>query len=46
MPEISDLMNRRRDSGKMGMLFRFQGSLEYEFNGCVSRVGIPLENDD
>jgi hypothetical protein len=42
IPEISDLMNRRSDSGKMGILFRFHGSFEYAFNGCVSIVGIAL----
>lgn len=26
----------------MGTLFRFHGSLEYGFIGCVSRVGIAL----
>lgn len=44
MPEISDLMNRSRESSNIGMLFKFQGSLEYGFSGCVSRFGIALCN--
>ena len=42
MPEMSDLMYRRSESERMGILFRFQGSLEYGFIGWVSRVGIAL----
>ena len=42
IPEISDLINRRSDSGRIGILFRFHGSFEYEFSGWVSMVGIPL----
>jgi hypothetical protein len=42
MPEMSDLMYRRSESESIGMLFKFHGSLEYGFMGCVSRVGIAL----
>lgn len=42
IPEISDLIKRRSDSGNIGMLFKFHGSLEYELRGWVSIVGIPL----
>ena len=42
IPEMSDLMYRRSESESIGMLFKFHGSLEYGFIGCVSRVGIAL----
>jgi hypothetical protein len=42
MPDMSDLMNRKRDSGTIGILLRFHASLEYGFSGCVSIVGIAL----
>jgi hypothetical protein len=42
MPEMSDLMYRRSESESIGMLFKFHGSLEYGFIGCVSNVGIAL----
>jgi len=42
MPDISDLMYRKRESDKIGMLFKFHGSLEYASSGCVSSVGIAL----
>ena len=42
MPEISDLMYRRTESGRIGILLRFQPSFEYESRGCVSMVGAAL----
>jgi hypothetical protein len=42
IPEISDLIKRRRESETMGILLRFHGSLEYGFKGYVSIVGIAL----
>ena len=42
IPEMSDLMKRSRESARMGILFKFQGSFEYWFMGCVSSVGIAL----
>jgi hypothetical protein len=43
IPEISDLMYLRRESGRIGMLFRFQGSFEAGSSGWVSRVGMALD---
>ena len=45
MPDISDLMKRSRESARIGMLFKFHGSFEYWFIGCVSSVGIALVGD-
>lgn len=42
IPEMSDFMKRSRESARMGMLFKFHGSFEYWFMGCVSSVGIAL----
>ena len=42
MPDISDLIKRSRESARIGMLFKFHGSFEYWFIGCVSSVGIAL----
>jgi hypothetical protein len=42
MPEISDLMYLRRESGRMGMLFKFHGSFDAGSRGCVSSVGMAL----
>ena len=33
IPEMSDLMNRRSESAKIGMLFKFHPSLEYGSSG-------------
>jgi hypothetical protein len=42
MPDMSDLINRRSDSGTIGILLRFQASFEYGSNGRVSIVGMAL----
>lgn len=44
MPEMSDLIYLNSELDRIGMLFKFQGSLEAESKGCVSIVGIALEN--
>lgn len=46
IPEISDLMYRKSDWFKIGILLKFQGSLEYGSSGCVSNVGMALRNVD
>jgi hypothetical protein len=46
MPDMSDLMYRRSESERIGILFRFQRSLEYGFIGCVSSVGIALHDTE
>jgi hypothetical protein len=42
MPEISDLMYLRRESGRMGILFKFHESFDAGSRGCVSNVGMAL----
>jgi hypothetical protein len=39
---MSDLMYRKRDSGRMGMLLRFHPSAAYGSSGWVSSVGAAL----
>jgi hypothetical protein len=42
MPEMSDLIYRNSDLGKMGRLFRFHGFEDHGLIGCVSNVGAAL----
>lgn len=44
MPEMSDLMNLSKESGRIGILLRFHGSFDAGCNGCVSMVGMALKN--
>lgn len=44
MPEMSDLMWQNSDSGKTGMLLRFEGCVEYLSLGFRSSDGNPLSN--
>lgn len=45
MPEISDLIYRNNDFGRMGRLLRFQGFADQGLVGCVSNVGAALSFD-
>lgn len=45
IPEISDLMYLSRESGRIGMLFRFHGSFEAGSSGWVSKVGMALDDE-
>jgi hypothetical protein len=42
IPDISDLMYRNSDCGRIGRLLRFQGLDDHGLVGCVSRVGAAL----
>lgn len=42
MPEMSDLIYRSNDLGKMGKLLRFHGLADHGLIGCVSSVGAAL----
>jgi hypothetical protein len=44
MPEISDLIWQKSDSGKTGMLLRLDGCVEYLSLGFLSKDGNPLSN--
>lgn len=44
MPEISDLMWQKSDSGNTGMLLRLEGCVEYLSLGFRSRDGNPLSS--